>query len=396
MEKIYMEDNKQRQKKKVVDFSVVLSFVVAIFAIVSLATFGVVSIQGNGITYAAPIDIAGDEFNFYQQYHDGSPVFIRGISSNGVFNVPMYFADENLTLPIFCVEHKASVDGVGKPIYKRDGLIEDYGLLYLLDHSLANGVTNVPGGNKYVETWITQVAIWVYMYETNSNPSNTYHVIDQEELNAIESAQTITVTFDVTNEISVNVPDVYNNYVRKLVDEAEKASNVKRLSVNSDDTIKKSSDGKYYQTSAITVVANPADDLESFDISVDGIEGVSVVNTNGEKMNLTNVSPGTTFYVQIPADKVTQNVQNFVVSVRGHFKTLSGHYFVSKDGKPLQKVVTVTGSTVDHVAGKEFEIVGVPDTGMNTAQKVYFVGLIVLLSGVGIVYANAKPVKVQQ
>ena len=33
----------------------------------------------------------------------------------------------------------------------------------------------------------------------------------------------------------------------------------------------------------------------------------------------------------------------------------------------------------------------VPDTGMGVAQTIYFMGLILLLSGVGIVYANAKP-----
>ena len=42
------------------------------------------------------------------------------------------------------------------------------------------------------------------------------------------------------------------------------------------------------------------------------------------------------------------------------------------------------------------ELVFAPDTGMNTTQTIYFIGLIVLLCGVGIVYANAKPVQVKQ
>ena len=33
---------------------------------------------------------------------------------------------------------------------------------------------------------------------------------------------------------------------------------------------------------------------------------------------------------------------------------------------------------------------------MNTAQTIYFIGLIVLLCGVGIVYANVKPVEAKQ
>ena len=46
--------------------------------------------------------------------------------------------------------------------------------------------------------------------------------------------------------------------------------------------------------------------------------------------------------------------------------------------------------------GTDVEFVGTDDTGMTTVQTIYFIGLIVLLCGVGIVYANAKPVQVKQ
>ena len=46
--------------------------------------------------------------------------------------------------------------------------------------------------------------------------------------------------------------------------------------------------------------------------------------------------------------------------------------------------------------GDAFNIVGSPDTGMNAAQTIYFIGLIVLLCGLGIVYANTKPVESKQ
>ena len=47
-------------------------------------------------------------------------------------------------------------------------------------------------------------------------------------------------------------------------------------------------------------------------------------------------------------------------------------------------------------SGLEISFVGSPDTGMNNAQTIYFIGLIILLCGVGIVYANAKPVEQKQ
>ena len=32
----------------------------------------------------------------------------------------------------------------------------------------------------------------------------------------------------------------------------------------------------------------------------------------------------------------------------------------------------------------------VPDTGMSSAQSIYFIGLVILLCGIGIIYANTK------
>ena len=50
-----MEENKRQKKKRgVVDTSVVLSFVVAIFAVFSLAMAGLSMNQKSGVSYAAP------------------------------------------------------------------------------------------------------------------------------------------------------------------------------------------------------------------------------------------------------------------------------------------------------------------------------------------------------
>ena len=59
-----------------------------------------------------------------------------------------------------------------------------------------------------------------------------------------------------------------------------------------------------------------------------------------------------------------------------------------------QKVVTVTDSPL--VATQRLEAVVVDDYGISTAQTIYFIGLIVLLCGIGIIYANSKPVENQQ
>ena len=61
-----------------------------------------------------------------------------------------------------------------------------------------------------------------------------------------------------------------------------------------------------------------------------------------------------------------------------------------------QKLILLDEEEKPDQKGIDFDIVGVPDTGMNAAQTIYFIGLIVLLCGVGIVYANTKPVESKQ
>ena len=75
------------------------------------------------------------------------------------------------------------------------------------------------------------------------------------------------------------------------------------------------------------------------------------------------------------------------ISVTGNFEKYTGFYY--SGGSNCQQVTTVE-NVVDHPnTGADFAIA--PDTSMSSAQTIYFIGLVVLLCGVGIIYANAKP-----
>ena len=64
-------------------------------------------------------------------------------------------------------------------------------------------------------------------------------------------------------------------------------------------------------------------------------------------------------------------------------------------GEEAQTVTTVQFNRNSKDSGKDFDLAPAPDTGISAGQTIYFVGLIVLLCGVGIIYANAKPTQVQ-
>lgn len=395
MEKIYMEEYK-KQKQKKIDFSVVLSFVVAIMGVFSVATFGVVTNQGTDIiSYAAPAGTpTGESFTFYLGKTTGSPAqpiqVVSHTTANGqggdTFGVPLYYSDSSFESPVYCVEKTSIVDD--QVVYNRSVDIDDYGLLYLLNNSSANGISVTGKNNQYLESYVTQAAIWVYLYE--KYPNDSKHTLTAAELSAIQNAKSI----QPTGGDVLSVEDGIWQYINRLVEDAKAVSDVAKLTVTkASDSIAKSDDSKFYQSDLITVSGNPSSALKNFDIVVSGIDGAVVVGENGEELNGTNVAVGTKFRVRVPAEKVTESVQNVAVSVKGHFDTLSGTYYVSDE---RQKVVTVTGATKDVSSGTEVEFIGTPNTGMNAAQTIYFIGLIILLCGVGIVYANARPVKSKQ
>ena len=399
-----MEENKNRGRGfGVVNFSVVLSFVVAFFAIVSLATFGIVSNQGmDAVSYAAPTGTTtGNSFTFSYKDADGNRMALVGYKdSTNTFEVPMYSVGGDPTKPVFCVEHAIDPPGHNTEVDK-DGAIEDYGLLYILLNSYTNGNprttadTSIAEADRpMVEEWITQVAIWKYLNETNGGAA---HKLTAEEVDVIEHV----VRLDYTNVVSSRT--IYQGeglypYVDELVTEAKKVSGNKLLAVVVEDkAVSKTTDEKFYQSAKISVHGNPDRDLQTFDIALSGIDGAILVDEDGKTMEPNGIAKGKAFYVRVPVDKVKSETQRLNITATGHFNTLAGNYFVSdENGEALQKVITVTGTTRDVIAGNHVDFVGVPDSGMNTAQTIYFIGLIVLLCGVGIVYANAKPVGQKQ
>ncbi len=391
MEKIYMEEN-NRKRKSVVDFSVVLSFAVAFFAVFSLIASGF-----NRVSYAAPV--TDDNITFYN-----SGAFVSGFNDTKTtyFQVPLYYADSAHTKPLFCIEHNVNVVDSSTG-YVKNNQITDYGLLYLLNNSFVNNkkIINDPDSNQYAEAWATQVAIWMYLYETDGNSSNegSVNYIKPDDLTKIQNTTQISVhkPGDISNDNDRDFGvSIYSTYIKPVVDAAKTASALKQISITKGDgEITKTDDGKFYQTPVISVVGTPSSDLISYDINLSGIDGAIAVDENGNSLNLTNITPDKKFYVRIPSDKVTEKAQNLNIGVTGHFKTLTGHEYHAATGS-YQKVVTVTGDTTDVSNGLTIEVVGAPDTGMNTAQTIYFIGLIVLLCGVGIVYANAKPVESKQ
>ena len=169
------------------------------------------------------------------------------------------------------------------------------------------------------------------------------------------------------------------------------------MKVNMADDITVTSDEKYYQSSEISVSADPSDSNSFHGYMVkleEAPEGTIVVDPNGEEIkDLNNFSGSSKFYIRVPINKVTEENKTVKFSVTGSFSSYEGHYYKDDNGV-AQTVSTVYQVNSNFQTGAEFTLnytPEVPDTGLSTAQTVYFIGLIVLLSGLGIIYANVKP-----
>ncbi|MDD5888930.1 MAG: hypothetical protein PUC82_05555 [bacterium] len=409
MEKIYMEDmgenkkNKRQTKKKFNSKTTIASLVMAAILIVTVV---VVGFTGN--SYAIP-DVS---YNLPDTFT--SKVGEAEYQSDTGFSVIPYFTDGDIQ--VFCLEH-----GVNFPngtLYSKGEQITDYGLLYLMANVYPNKDFSTFADDG-LQTWLSQVAIWMYLYTSedlldngqldNSVTGTSPNYIAPEDLTKIKEARGVILydggdlvyhtmnpaTGGVSNGgVTADDPLLYDT-IEDLVNRALSNRTVpnKTLTINYNNDISVTQDNKYYQTSVISVVGSPSDNFNGFELKIDKApEGTFVVDANGQEIkDLSNLTATDKLYLRTPIDKVTEDNKSINFSVTGSFKTYEGHYYVADGAQTITSV-----NTVNNNISKGAEIPlnytpKVPDTGMSTAQTIYFIGLIILLSGVGIIYANVKP-----
>lgn len=387
-----MEENKNR-KRNTVDFSVVLSFVVAFFAMFSLAAFGVMTNQGmNILSYAA-----GDTFDLHlaARESDGKMIYVRNIASatnDSVISIPMHCADEDCAEFVYCYDKEN--ENIAEDIkYTKNTIItQKLGLIYLVNKMEAEEAVD---DNEYADHWVKQIAVWEYLGQLSS-----------DELSLVKDTRQLTVyvqggTDPLEDATTITVGDIYTNYIQKML-AAAKNFESNYLKINADDPIgvKLVENDKYYETDKIVIAGD--DSLASYKVSLSNIEGAFVVikDENGKMQKTEEAIPkGKEFYVRVPVDKVKEETKKLRISVTATYDLQAVAVYNGKvegeDEEP-QALIALLDDDVSFSKSLDIEFTGAPSTGMSVGQTIYFVGLIVLLCGVGIIYANAKPIEKEQ
>lgn len=420
MEKIYMEDFSKKKSKTILKGRGILitSMLMVIVAVAAFVTAGF-----NNVSYAVDPSQLGETFI------SAEPGESVASSTNGKFQVePLYVKYGSVDVQVYCLEN--SVPFVGNTSYSMSVSggepvrVEDYGLLWLVangedfldakfDTTDLEGNVNEETERKYyaaAQTWVMQTAIWSYQYIfLNASLDNAANIVSSKNglSSTFVSHDTLVLDDDLEKVIKMtsgpNTVD-FSSYVKDLVMEARK-----HLAPSGDvafvlDSDKVKEEGDYLIVGPVRFTSES--ELSSYTISItNSIKGAELIDESGKKLADTN--PAQKFYVKVPKSSVTKEGIKVNIGAAGKVSSLGGYVYegvipaqsstgvaYSNAGSPAQKITAVQPVTFDVTAAISIPLkyeVEVPDTGMTTAHTIYFIGLVVLLCGVGIVYANVKP-----
>lgn len=400
MEKIYMDSENKKPKKQ--SFlkklfndkgSMTALVVVAFVGIIGLMVFGL-----NQISFAANLTGQLPE-KFTSKQGDENVMRLLGETrsgEDGILPILGFYTDGDI--PIFCIEYNVTYS-VGKE-YTRGDELTDYGLIYLMSQIYPNVPFKDADGDELAENiqvWLTQSAIWSYLYETG-DAQNTKFVDWNDKVKEVNRLYNSDADYVITADAGKTLYEQFG--INTLIANAKQIKSQPLVALTIDkksENISVTNDNKYYQSDLISVVGTTTSPIissyEGYSVNLSKVpEGTVLVDEKGNVYdNTDNMSPTAKFYVRVPIDKVTDDNKELEISVNGKFKMYGANKYVSGE---YQKVANV--KIVSKALSKPLNIQldytpDVPDTGMGVAQTIYFMGLILLLSGVGIVYANAKP-----
>ena len=391
MEKIYMHDNQnkkvRRARKRGSSVTTVLVAIVAVAALIVVG-FGQISfaIPEEGVTL-------GNEFTSATPDNN---TLVYG--QNSKFGVNSLLTDKGQH--VFCIER--DVDYEGNLKYVKSERVLDSGLLYVMSNVYPNkkimdGENELPVG---VQVWLSQSAVWIYAATSGykNNTEMTKEVVEgilyETELYGKDGTVLISLSEDEEYQ------SLYDKYgLLELLIEAKKLGTAPS---NSLDVTKKSegvsmtSDGKYYQTGFVdvvgTVLSESIGSFNGFELKLNKApEGTMVVDKDGKEItDLTNLQPGTKFAFKVPVDKVKEENKKMEVSVLGSFDSYAADIYVAEGSQTVTSVSKINNNLSVPLDLELNYAPTVPNTALNNSATLYIIGLILLLSGLGIFYTSAK------
>ncbi len=442
MEQIYVENKNKKKKTKIMNVTIGLSFSVALIAIISIV---LISMSGSSYSLTAatfPEKITTTESGYYYVGF-GSSVAQGDLDdpTKWVYANPYMRGKDsaNKQYDLLCLESAKDYSPSSIEYSNTKSLVDDPGFVYL-SSKLQNdsGLNSAPQAAK---AWIKQQATWLYFGLVNPSAStnlSTYTANNaKSNLEAVSCiigyGQTQT-TNGMTREAKTTVANCCKaNSTVAGTDCAYNASGIFKAykvdewietAVSYHDTgwpaltvqvtkenskFELTNDKKYYTSSPIAVKISTNDnggltealDEYTFSLSSKAPKGTKVMAWDEAGNKLVDVtkektlsySKYKTLRIYVPSSAET-GTYNFDLAVTGTIQQYSGYYYKTTSGNnDLQQLTTVDVVNKSTTGEAQFSVQIIPDTATNLSKTIYIIGLIVLISGLGILYVNVKKQK---
>ena len=394
MEKIYMHDNQKqkvrRARKRGSSVTAVLVAVVAVAALIAVG-FGQISfaIPEEGVTL-------GNEFISAEP-----DVATMIYGENSRFGVNQLLTKDGK--PVYCIERDITYKGDLK--YVKSERVLDSGLLYLMSNIYPNkkimdGATELPLG---VQVWLSQSAVWIYAsingYKNNTEMTGEVITNILYETQLYDKDMNVVAKID-DDDIAAGHSSLMGKYgIFKLLQDAQKLGTAPSNSLNvtkKSEGVSMTSDGKFYQTDYIevvgTVLSESIGTFNGYELKTKNApEGTMIIDKDGNEIkDVTNLAPGTKFAFKIPVEKVTEENKKIEVNVLGSFDSYAADIYVADTSQTVTSVSKVNNNLSVPLDVDLNYTPTVPDTALDNSATLYIIGLILLLSGLGIFYTSAK------
>ena len=279
----------------------------------------------------------------------------------------------------------------------------DYGIAYILMNSyptktLISGATatesapqkgaNCANANEMANIWITQSAIWGYQGVLSSDKliSNALKYDPTGQVNGFCDTWSY-------NNTTLTGSTLWNGYVSGLISSAKAVKDPAEstLSVTGGDGWTKTDDG--YKSSLISIApSNSEAKFSAYTLTLEGApDGVKVYTEAGEDITskLDNITAGTKVYVFVPSEQAKKGPK-FTLKASTTITYNAAYKYVDKTTNYQPSVLV--GPETKNIEGA-ISLNVIPDTASSISNSIYFVGVLILLCGAGIIYANVKPKK---
>ena len=345
-------------------------------------------------------------------------VFSKGVNEvTGKANYPFYAEDSTGTYQLYCSDRNNG-NFTGSYTLTKDKRM-NYGYWFLLapkaEYDIKSVYTRKFANSQYVNgdldenfvatdmmnTWITQMSIWGYQGSISSNEIT-------DGLLAYKSSS------DSTSEYEMFSDSTFTSglYAKALWDKYV-ASNIKRAQeydANSpyDVTMSIGVDGDW---SKIDGTDNVKSGLISISLSND-ILGKGIIATPTYSLSFDNAPEGTKVYTEdgkeitdlssIPIDEKvylvvpksdTKEDYKFSVKANSTITYSAVYQYVDKESGH-QPSMLIGPESKDLNASLEMTLA--PDTALSVSNSIYFLGFLILISGVFVIYANVKTKEVSE